>query len=72
MYKIPTLNYFWAAVWTFPTVAANNSSAVKMFLHFVVPRVILGLMRPVPLPCFGVGLNLLGKAAFAAFPCPKG
>ena len=31
MYKIPTLKYFWAAVWTFPTVAANNSSAVKLF-----------------------------------------
>ena len=31
MYKIPTLKYFWAAVWTFHTVAGNNSSAVKLF-----------------------------------------
>ena len=28
-------------------------------------------MHPVPLPFLGLGLNLLGKAAFAAFPKAK-
>ena len=68
IYKIPTLKYFWAAVWTFPTVAANNSSAVKLFTAGVDVSAHCSagdswLMRPVPLPCFGVGLNLLVQKA---------
>ena len=68
MYKIPTLKYFWAAVWTFP-VGANKSAAVKLFTaggdfssHCWAGETGAGV--PCPTSCFGVGLNLLGKAAF--------